>query len=844
MEDALGLQRILDALAGACDSDLGAALAAQLGEAVSPAEAEGRLDLVDEARALLDRGLLRTLPEVLSVGDAVRHACRGAVLESSELRRIAAIVHVCDALRRHAPQLAPHAPSLATLTASLPLPTGLKDLGAELDVAFDDDGSLRDEASATLRRLRQEVRGLRLALRRRIGELVRALDQDGTLQDDYWTLRNDRVVLPVKAGERRAVEGIVHGSSGTGATIYVEPAEMVEQNNRLALATEAVRAEELRILAQFSAEVGVHGEALVAIADGLGALDFAAARARLAQTLGAHRPTFSADRLELRRARHPGMILDGVRVVANDIALQPTVEGRSAPRWLVVSGPNGGGKTVTLTTTGLAVAMARRGLPICAAEGSLVPFVDGVLLVIGDAQDLERGLSTFTGHLDRLRILLERCAAGGVLLVLIDELASGTEPAAGSALARAILLALADTASLGLITTHDEAVKLLASADDRFANAALALDDATATPTFGLRLHAVGSSNPLALAARVGLPAAIVADATRLLGAGGLDVTAALERLEAQRRESAREAEGLRHERQQLQLARERLDNQRRLEQLARDKRVAEASAAALAEVEAVRADLEDARVALATAVAGGGPPDAVEKWSRQMAARQRELRAGLQRRDDVGQPRPEIAKEAVVPGAEVYHPGLGRVVRVVEVDSRRGEARVQAGALEVRVELADLSPARPQDGIAAQPVARRAPRQDDDAAVFELGDRRGGRSTAKAEREAPLFGGGASAPESQAADAAATAGMRADDRTCDLRGMRADEAIAAADAFLDRAALRGVVGVTLVHGHGTGALRRAVEQHLRRHPLVAHSRLGGRGEGGDGATLVWLNGV
>ena len=865
MVEVPGLQRVREALARCCDSDVGAERASKRHAARNAIEATERLQWVEEAAALADRQLVVAIADHLAVDDAVARARRGSVLDTVELRRIGALLQSSCELARRADPWRVHAPSLAALAQRLPTP---QDIATDLVESFDEHGELRDEASPALRRLRGEVRGLSAGMRKRIGELVRDSDSAGLLQDDYWTIRNDRFVLPVKASDRRMVEGIVHGSSATGATVYVEPTELVAQNNRLAMAIEDVRAEERRILAALSADVGSVADDVVQAADGLATLDLVFASARFAVTLGATRPTLAMDAvLTLRKARHPLLVLEGNAVVANDVALVRAAylhgaERTSAdatadatadasrpgdveqPRWLVISGPNGGGKTVTLTTVALAAEMARLGLYVCAAEGSVVPWVEGVDIVLGDAQDLDRGLSTFSGHLERLRGLLDRCQGAPRRLVLIDEIASGTEPAAGSALARAVLETLATTASMGVVTTHDEAVKLMATADGRFANAALELDAKTAAPTFRLRLGAVGSSNPLALAARVGMPTSVLDRAGALLGGGGADTTALLERLDQMQRDLQRSIDEQHAAKRQLDEARERLEAQRRHEQIAADKRIAEAARAAMAEIDRINAQLQEAKAAIASQE----PPQALEKWSRQLLAQQRELRAKTATSPSAGPIRREpVAVEALRPGSEVFHPGLGRIVRVVEVDERRGEVRVAAGALEIRASMADLT--RPTGGDNRPPQQRT--KRDTDA-VHQVSDRptRAGAAPQTPRTSNPAAGGGTTPRASDAADvpaeareedASATASMRSDESTCDLRGMRVDDALAQVDAFLDRAIVQGKFGVTLVHGHGTGALKKAVEAHLRKHHQVQASRKGGRGEGGDGATLVWL---
>ncbi|MCB9738315.1 MAG: Smr/MutS family protein [Deltaproteobacteria bacterium] len=814
MRDPLELHRIRDALATRCASELAAERARNLEQAGSLAEAEARLDALDEARALDDRGLAAAIPSRLDFGDALALAVRGGMLDGADLRRIGVLLRAGAEVRDAAESWQAVAPGLSERAAAVP---AHDDLAWTLIESFDEHDALRDDASPELARRRAEVRQLSATMRRRIGELVRDVDQQGALQDDYWTVRQDRFVLPVRASDRRHVAGIVHGSSQTGATVFVEPTELVEQNNRLALVAEAVRAEERRILSELSGRVGAIEPEVNAVVQTLIALDLVFAAATLCRTLGTSRPVFSGDAtMDLRAARHPLLVLaaegrPGV-VVPNDI-------GTGNARWLVVSGPNGGGKTVTLTTVGVAAAMARMGLQICAGEGSRLPWADEVHVVLGDAQDLGRGLSTFAGHLERLRDVLAAARGGGRHLILLDELASGTEPAAGSALARAVLEALAETDTVGACTTHDEAVKMLAVQDPRFLNAALELDRQHGAPTYRLRVGAVGSSSPLALAARVGLPDDVLGRADALLGGAGVDAMALLEELEQTRQTLRSELRQQEHARRQLEEARQRLDAQRKHEKLAADKRIAAAAAEAIEAIEAIRATIQEQR----EQVERGAVP--VEKASRRLAAEQRALRERCARdepRAGDGQLRDDVDAEQLAPGDEVFHTGLARVVRIVEIDSRREEARVVAGALELRAPLAQLRTTRASEK-AAEPRRRR--RDEDGVHPIAAGP----------SAAATGIGGGAL----DESDDSVT--FRSAENTIDLRGMRVDEALAAVDAFLDASVMAARRGVTVVHGLGTGALKRAVEQHLRRHPQVRKSRLAGAGEGSGGATLVWL---
>ena len=334
------------------------------------------------------------------------------------------------------------------------------------------------------------------------------------LQDAYYTQREDRYVLPVRTDGKGFVRGIVHGASQSGQTLFIEPEEIVDLNNRLKLAEAEVTAEERRI---FVRVLGLdrRGSRRRSRSRSIAAetLDIIAAAALIADDTVAAEPILDdAPRIALLHARHPLMLLADKRVVANDVTV-------AAGQTLLVSGPNAGGKTVALKTVGLAAVMARAGLHLTAESGSAIGWFRDVVTDIGDAQNLEKDLSTFSGHMVNLRELLAAAAPG--MLVLIDEIAVGTDPDQGAALAQAVLEALAASGATAIVTTHYERLKSLGSADTRFANASVGFDLERLEPTFKLHLGVPGSSGALAVARRMGLPAGIVERARELLGAAG-----------------------------------------------------------------------------------------------------------------------------------------------------------------------------------------------------------------------------------------------------------------------------------------------------------------------------------
>jgi DNA mismatch repair protein MutS2 len=800
--DPLAIASVMAALAGQCQSERAAKQAAQSGVCKTIVQANERLALTDEALFLLDTGAQPAIANDIDHTAALDLAERAGVLGGDQLRAIGLAIRCGEQVRALAESWPEDAERLRELALAPPRLSLLANLLCE---AIDERGELHDDASPELARLRAEVRRRSGGLRRRIAEMVKETDADGLLQDDYYTVRDGRYVLPIKASDKRVLGGIVHGSSQTGATVYIEPQEMVEANNALSLANDEVKREERRILTEFSASVARHSGAIEEMCAMLAQLDEVAARGRLAQQFNATRPTLGGlgDGLRLRGLRHPLLLLAGAAIVANDVELS------ASTRWLIVSGPNGGGKTVLLTSVGLAVEMARRGLHVCCREGSNMPFAQHVHVVLGDAQDIEVGHSTFSGHLARLTAALE-AARKGPSLVLLDELASGTEPMAGSALARAILEAFADLPCFGFVATHFEALKLLPLQDERYANAALALDAETLRPTFALRIGAAGSSSPLALAERLGVPQGVIERARQLIGAGSVETEQTLKRLQQLQQQTETAHAEAERERSIAKEARRRLQEQRRFEKQAAQARIQAAAKDALVVIEQAKQAAKAARKRLQRSTSSSEIEQQATELVHHIKVVQghKEAAEGEMRQ---APKRPPVTVDELKPGVAVHHNGLGVDVEVIELSKDRKKARVKAGVMELDAKIADLGKAL---NPPRKPTKKERPRETP---------------------KPPKVATDAFDDEDHTAD------FRTGEWTCDLRGKRVEEGMEQVDRHIDRAVVAGVRGVCIVHGHGTGAMRKAVTDYLRRHNHVLRSRLGGQGEGGAGATMVWM---
>jgi DNA mismatch repair protein MutS2 len=764
--EALELPALLERLASACATEPGAGLARALEPSAEVDEVRRRQLLTTEAVSLLDAGTEPELHGIADVRAVAARAARDGLLDAGELRAVATSVRVALVARD---VLAAEPPGLAALAASIDPP--LAPLASRLDAAVEEDGSdLRDSASPLLRRLRAEVASGAARLRAELERVARQSSVRDALQESFLAERGGRPVLAVKASGRAKVPGIVHDASSTGQTLFVEPFAVVELGNRLAEAAAEAREEAQRILRELSAAVTAVAAELDALVDAAAQIDLALACGALSR---GHRGASVeiADAVSLVGARHP--LLDPATAVPVDLELGEL-------RGLVISGPNAGGKTVALKTLGLAALLHQCGVRP-PAERATLPVFDDVLADIGDRQSIAMSLSTFSGHVRTLVAILGSATARS--LVLLDEVAAGTDPEEGSALAQALVAHLVDQARLTVVTTHYSELKEWASADGRVANAATGFDPETYAPLYRIELGRPGTSQALRIAERLGLEEDVVSAARARVAPERLRIGELLAETEAAERRAAEQAAAaasvLRDaERRHAEVARELERAQERRESARRDGH-AEAErelAGVRAELEALRAELRDARRLRRD-----------EDQDRALGTITSRVRGAERGLADLGGPVAFEGQLAV--GDPVEAPDFG--VRGTIAALRGGEAEV-VGAAGQRIRI---------------PVERLRP-----------------------SRERP--------PEERAPAVSVRASARGDvSDQVDVRGLPADEAREQVRRAVDDAALAGLAEVRIVHGRGTGALRRAVREELSAHPLVAATE----SEAADGATLARL---
>jgi DNA mismatch repair protein MutS2 len=735
---------------------------------------------------------------VLSFPDTrelVERARKGGVLEALELRDCGLVLTRMDEVARFCARHVHEVPMVMALAEGLQSTRELQHITRALDAAIQPDGAIKESATPELRRLTHAAQELKQRMREQLDRILHSSRYEEVLQESYFAQREGRYVLPVKADMRGRMPGIVHDVSASGATVFLEPRELVELNNSIKVADLEIEREVRRILRELTLLVAGQADALQAGVEVLAELDSVQAKAAFSRRLTANPVTLNDQgRVMLKQARHPLLILAKDDVVANDILLDESI------RVLVISGPNTGGKTVTLKIVGLFSLMVRAGLHLpCAPESEMAIFPE-LYADIGDAQDLSRDLSSFSAHMSQMVQLLAESARSvssgvdtGQSLVLLDEPVTSTDPQEGAALAEALLCHLASLNMKVVVTTHYGPLKELAQTMPGFANASVEFDVTRLAPTYRLFLGVPGGSSALEIAGRLGMDEKILDDARQRLPKNDRRLEDLMVDLQQKQRQLADDIERTAQARAEAERAAvEAKALQARLEEAELEarkglkKKLGEQFQRARAEVQAT--------------------VDALKREQKLIKAKETSQRLSeleIQTKQELlpaGQP---IPVERLRIGDQVEIAGLGMTGSLLEDPQGKKRVRVKVGEGEVLVTVANLI------GVAsgAAPPTSLSPASSSTPRKFSTGG-----------------------------------GLGLDEQTVvDVRGQAADEALDLVIAALDRATLDGAPFLRIIHGHGTGRLKSALRKYLSESPYVAEFRPGDRAEGGDGVTIATL---
>ncbi len=741
---------------------------------------------LEETTAAVEMVTLRGSPGlsgVRPVGEALRRADMGGSLNTRELLDIAAVLRSARSAREYASGRGETGARLAPLFACL---TANKFLEERITGAILAEDEIADGASSELASIRRHIRAASARVREVLQKLISS-SQAKYLRESIITMRSGRYVVPVKSECKNEIQGLVHDVSSSGGTFFIEPIGVVKANNELRELQSAEEKEIERILAELSAQCAEHREDIETDYELLVRLDVIFAKAGLSCRMDAAAPALTTGEISLLKARHP--LLNRDTAVCNDLILGKEYDT------LVITGPNTGGKTVTLKTIGLLTLMAQCGLHIPAGSGSCVAVFDRVLSDIGDEQSIAQNLSTFSSHMTNIVGILEE--ADERSLILFDELGAGTDPVEGAALAAAIIEHARSLGALVCATTHYAELKMYAMTTPGVENASCEFNVETLAPTYRLLIGIPGKSNAFAISERLGLSSEIIARAAARVSAENVRFEDVLTRLDAERTAMEREKEEARRLRREME---EDAQKAREYKQILEKER-AQAAQKAQAEARSILAQARETADSVFRELNEMRSRSEREDWQRE-----NEARSALKRR--LNEAEDALGGEAELPAPPATRParegdtvelvGMGGTRATVLSVGKDGTLQLQAGILKISATQEEVRVTQGEDrgGKKAREIAQRAEHQ-----LRSLG----------------------ASPE------------------VDLRGMTGDEAVGALDLFLDQAVMGKLTQVTVIHGRGTGAVRKAVREHLKRSRYVKSFRPGRYGEGEDGVTVVEL---
>ena len=772
-ERMLEFERIRALLASLCISELGRRRVAEMQPQVDREALERDMILVREMMTLLSQRIEPPIHNLRDVAGHVKRVARErAVLEPLELLDLKEFLETATRMRKFFESHAWEVPHLSQMASSL---EALPSLQRSIDEKIAPDGTVRDSASEALRALRRDIFAIEQRIQSTLHKMIRELTDSGDLQDSFYTLRNNRYVLPVKTTNRSRVPGLIHDSSNTGETVFIEPYVILEDSNRLSELRVKEREEIFRILLRVAGHIRDEMPALQTNLVLLAEFDFIYAKARFGCQYDCTFPRLQApgSPLNLVNAHHPLL-----RVAAGEQSRPLTLQLEPKNKVLVITGPNAGGKTTALKTIGLTVLMTQCAIPVPLHADSRVPIFSSVLADIGDEQSVLDGMSTFSAHMQRIATILQKVSKAS--LVLLDELGTATDPGEGGALAVAILERLAETSGLTVVSTHLAALKNWAAEHPAGRNASFRLSERDHRPTFHLILDLPGISEALVIAEQVGLPHSIIERARALRPSVEHDATALLMLLQAKEEELKQRLEQVAREQEELEIMRVQLAEERqKLEQTRRNLKrelLAEKEEA----IRQAKAKVEELIARQPTKRQLAELRGELENEIRQTVAQRKTLREPL-----------AIDPDELVEGVRVHLRTLNDFGEIVKVSREKEELRVEIRGRAVRVPFSEV------DAIVKQPQEQ----QSSGAIVYAR------------RQDVPI--------------------------SIDLHGKRVEEALSLVEKHLDNALIAGLGFVRIVHGHGKGVLSEAIHDYLRSLPFVKSFRYGTPSEGGAAVTIV-----
>lgn len=772
--------KIRDEVARYCTSSLGKSHVDSLVPSTDINEVQILLDQMDEAANVLRVKNNVPMGGIFDIRLHAKRAQIGGSLSPMELMEVSSTIRASRILRQFFEGIEEEGgidiPHFLEKKESMPILTALEHA---INMCIDDNGGVLDSASPALRTIRQQLRSQESRVRERLESLVRGKNASKMLSDSIVTIRNDRFVIPVKQEYRSHYGGIVHDSSSSGQTLFIEPDAVVQANNEVRRLKVKEKEEIDRILLMLSAQVQEVAHELFVLVEVLGEIDLILAKAKYGAANKCTKPVMNAEGyINLRKARHPLIPIN--EVVANDIEFGGDITA------IVITGPNTGGKTVTLKTVGLCTLMAQAGLPVPALDGSELAVFDQVFADIGDEQSIEQSLSTFSSHMVNIVDILTKFDENS--LVIFDELGAGTDPQEGAALAISLLDEVHGRGARVIATTHYPELKAYGFNRPGVANASVEFNVETLSPTYRLLIGVPGRSNAFEISKRLGLPEHIIKHAKSFTGTDRREVDSMIASLEKSRRDSERDAERSSEVLQESERLKKELEDQlkeyenqkERLEEKAKEKarKIVEQ---ATSEAEAVMSDLRKMQMDQASSIK-----------EHQLIDAKKRLESAMPQNRVLKKAAKANQTHALKPNDEVKVISFGQKGTLVEKVSDN-EWIVQIGILKMKLPESDLSYTKPE-------------KQKETRAMATLKNRD---SHVKLE--------------------------------LDLRGERYEDALVRVEKYIDDALLSNYHQVSIIHGKGTGALRQGVQQYLKKHPRVKSYRFGEAGEGGSGVTVAEL---